>query len=986
MMTSNHNVEQLINNLLQNDDFFTPSIIVFDNLKMEQWFKAYWLKTRDDIYMNIKCLRFNDLYYLIFKEHNKRILDQNVLSKYIMLVLSKWPFCDDIKYIYDGTVIDPSRLYEYAQQLADLFKKYDADLFTPTGFQKALYDAVVKKASEDGYDTLRHMFENESMSAIPQHTYIYVTRDLKALEQAIIQKYQEMDQNNLSVFKLEPENQNKKIDQLMIAPSELREVEALHSQICRLVSTGVSPSDISVYAPNIDSYAFLIERIFKETNFDYPNIPYSLSKKEEDDVWSALKTIKRIFSHRYCTRTDFIDLLRNEQVRKSSNIDNELLNIMIDSILDSNTYRKHQYGNDWLDLKRRMLLSKIVGEEAKAFNITKVGSHDYLPYQSISLNDDAIIKLIYFIDIIMSIFNYRIDYPVSDVRFDFLHDMIKKLLFNKEDYRYFKIVKELDLLKDFDQKYHFSLNFETVLTDLISLFENSMISTPFNGVTFLNISDRTIIHTSYVFVMGMSSHNYPAKTTNAIIDQHPNLDELAKQTKLFNNIISGAKYLCISYVERNLKNDEEYYPSPIIEKMLTESENVLKVDIDETRKVEDLYTKWALNNFYYYKSLLELKQFSPKQINGKIESEEIKAVAIKKLADYLEEPLSCKTKFVISAKDDDITETKDQFELLEIAPIKRSKIVEEIMALVFNNQDTSEDELIHMLKKDLPAYPFEITEFQSLVTLSSLLVNNFKEEHPNAKLEKIPDLVLKYSPLQLINEEKIIVTEKIAKLEESEDPDEEAIQNYQNYLQYLNDKSNVSNDEVTWTIKDCGSIAVERKPNEYSYLDFKFYNTYKKVGEMYLKMYVYSLIDAARLDNDDEIKMHITLAVEKKAECLDYKDKDYLITRKEALHILNKIHYYMTDFTENAFISAFSKGPFLMADDLLMEAQDKWKYFNSKDTFDATKICTIIMNNQVISPSDDDFIKCYNNLLVKHRLLVDKIIEGGKGKKKNGKV
>ena len=181
---------ELTKDILSNKDFFNPSIIVFDNLKMEQWFKVLWLKGSNNIYMNIKSMRFNTLYENILDLKGKRIANRNVIRDIIIQIVSGEIDKTKYSYVYneDGN-IDANRLYDFSNKLASLYFEYEKDCFEPTDWQLDLYNKVQDYALSKGYTFLGKAIEECSLKEITSNVYIFISRKLSRIEQQIIYKY-----------------------------------------------------------------------------------------------------------------------------------------------------------------------------------------------------------------------------------------------------------------------------------------------------------------------------------------------------------------------------------------------------------------------------------------------------------------------------------------------------------------------------------------------------------------------------------------------------------------------------------------------------------------------------------------------------------------------------------------------------------------------------------------------------------------------------
>ena len=141
-------------------NIFETINIVVPNSKTEQWFKSYWLKTQNDILMNVKFETIDDAmlkliankaqFKLLNKDRIKLLVIKNLLNKKEVLDLPSniYSYIDESK---DNSAI---RLYDLATKLTDLFIEYENDQFEITGWQKELYEYVLMEASFNHFSTL----------------------------------------------------------------------------------------------------------------------------------------------------------------------------------------------------------------------------------------------------------------------------------------------------------------------------------------------------------------------------------------------------------------------------------------------------------------------------------------------------------------------------------------------------------------------------------------------------------------------------------------------------------------------------------------------------------------------------------------------------------------------------------------------------------------------------------------------------------------
>jgi exodeoxyribonuclease V gamma subunit len=98
-----------------------------------------------------------------------------------------------------------------------------------------------------------------------------------------------------------------------VCHSPMREVEVLHDQLVQLLATGtgLEPRDVVVMLPDVESYAPLIEAVFRRSAGDGPAIPYSIADRSVQMAAPVVDALGRVFAlaeQRYST-PQVLDLL-----------------------------------------------------------------------------------------------------------------------------------------------------------------------------------------------------------------------------------------------------------------------------------------------------------------------------------------------------------------------------------------------------------------------------------------------------------------------------------------------------------------------------------------------------------------------------------------------------------------------------------------------------------------------------------------------------
>ena len=108
------------------------------------------------------------------------------------------------------------------------------------------------------------------------------------------------------------------------APNTLREIEELHSRICKEIQEdnkkdkdNLRFSDFLVYAPDINKYSSAISRVFNQDGTNYPRIPYRIAGEitEKRQINNALDVLFDIANKQFFTRNDFHKIIKNPMIQ-----------------------------------------------------------------------------------------------------------------------------------------------------------------------------------------------------------------------------------------------------------------------------------------------------------------------------------------------------------------------------------------------------------------------------------------------------------------------------------------------------------------------------------------------------------------------------------------------------------------------------------------------------------------------------------------------
>ena len=712
----------LIQYIKEKPDFFSSTFIVFPNAKMEQWFKSYWLKTQGDkVLMNIKCLNINDaIGEMIYTSKPYSVIKVDTI-KHIIIKLLTNGFVDKLPkeekdYIYIDNHFDSVKLYDYASKLAELFNEYSNDDFELSGYQKELYDLMNAEADINYQGTLEYIYDQTiHFKKRNEHLNFFGFYEFNNIQKRIIDDYQK--ENEINLYLLEKENENINPFTIISAPSKIREIEAIHTEICKnLGKKDVKYSDFLVVAPDISEYETTIERVFKQDNKDFPSIPYVISayKKNDSDLTNALIVLYDIYSKGFMTRLDFFKLVNNPLIQEARGISNEDVENFMKTIVTLNVYRDNERFDDWDYIKKRLILSKVTDMNSDNKGLVVLPSGEYLPYTNISFDNDSIARFVKIVDDIKSYQNVLRSVQCVD---SYSLELIKGE-FNK----WFSILDEdnmetskqylriLNLFNDWKE-----LDIANNRVPLNSLFyalidaskeDNSSNGEIFTkGITFLNFSDKDIYSAKYIFFLSASSKNLPTKVVKSELDKRDyESNQNEKERNAFFLLYQNAlEHFYVSYINRDLKTDEEFYPSSFINELVNragEKGKEIEIELDERRPYEELFTKKEYKNKDYYNGLLTHQEEETEEDNIPYSQEEPKQITIKELSKYLEDPLMKKASRLFGYSDDLDADIRDEYEPFGLDYLDNYLLSKSIIAFaLYNRVDLDDEDALNEMKR-----------------------------------------------------------------------------------------------------------------------------------------------------------------------------------------------------------------------------------------------------------------------------------------------
>lgn len=940
---------KLIEIILKRNDPFTTIKVVTSSLSVQQWFKAYWLSNQDEILMNVEFVNINDaLLSLIDTDDTKyKIINKDTYKSLII----KHLFDEDVKdkleenirdYLFKDNQVDPIKLYDFADALASLFVEYDNennlektlinksttvsensnDTFKISGWQKKIYNLVVKDAIKDNQAPLSYIYANKFGFNKVQNMYFLGFFEFKKLHKLIIDEYS--SEFEITSFELETISKSEEVTSYSVftAPSPLREIETIHSKICEHIKNNdCHYSDFLVLAPDVSVYENIIPLVFNQSD-KYPNIPYSINdrKKISSNVNLGIHKLFEIFSKKFYTRYDFFELINNPDIKKSRHLTDDDIDAFCDCILAMNVYRNKDTFDDWNYAKNRLLMSKIASIN-DIDNIVNLNDGSYLPYSTIDLNNDAIVKFSSIIEDISLWCNTINDInKIDNNDIDALIEQLSKWFSIKDKYDvetnvfFKKIVNVLESWKKFEVS-NKNVPLNTLFYYMFDLSKVTSVKTGdffTRGVTFADFNSEAVVASKYVFFLNAGSKELPQVVIKQEIDKRPGpIYDIKKINDAFlTQAYNASNHFYVSYINRNLKTDEELFPSTFIidfieRKLITEKNgekiyDIENISIDETRKWSELYTSRSYKNKKYYDGLLDENNVSEnKKTKIDIKYAFLKKVNLKDMANFLEEPLMYKAKFLFGGSDETDEKMRKEYEPFDLDTLTSSVLMKKVITIMLQSPtDLTEKEKENLkgqfiLTHQLPDMSKKITDnaFDELVRKASEVKELVKNVEGNFEFITFEDIQFK------TNEHNWILTSN------------------QTYCKIVNDT------KITY-IQLKENLKSGKKESKESEED-----TLKK----FLELYIVSLIDIVLLNDENEHDIYLIRSPK--------HSKSYKLTSKRAKEILDGIYEEMNDYDSNIFLATkllknCKVNSIYSLIDLINDEHGPWAYFKDKDFFD----------------------------------------------------
>ena len=553
------------------------------------------------------------------------------------------------------------------------------------------------------------------------------------------------------------------------APNRIREVEAVHSQICQLLNAGAAIRDILVVCPNLADYRSAIYQVFDQSESGTAtNVAMKFvivdSAAKASLVGEALQELFAIKKKGALSRTEFFALVRNPVVQEARGIASDDISDWEAWISGMNIYRDHTAESnaqkDWLKGVKRLLLARLTNSCV---------ANEYLPYADMESANNT--KLNRFIDAVYSLETWldETETPALKTDADFLkmHEFLNSWLSMRdvpsglggEAIIFENVQNALEGLKSQLAAGLFEISWNMVgqtLMEAAQTSEYSCGSPLINGITFMKFVPNRTIPVKHLFFMGANAKDFPGVKSFDSLDLRKSVarwpgDDTAVDKNRYAflcQLMSTSESFHISYLSMYLPKDEELYPSSIVNDL----QNALQVALPENEKAEDYIPKIELkidenrprcelftarenrnkDTLSVFREA-EDKKVKPIFVPEKMENRLPARVSVYQIRDFFKDPFEFQVNRIMKIDEVEEDPEKIAIEPIELSALDKSVWLKAMIAekLGIQLEETEKlDKNLLQKKGALPQGPFGDKIWEDLNTSADKFAERITSEYP----------------------------------------------------------------------------------------------------------------------------------------------------------------------------------------------------------------------------------------------------------------
>jgi len=572
----------------------------------------------------------------------------------------------------------------------------------------------------------------------------------------------------------------------------MREVEVLHDQILDVLNTdkSLSPADIVVLLPDIESYAPYIEAVFSSSTFSRSKkpLPFSIADRNPinaQQLVEALLKMLKLVDTRFDVESVF-EILDYKDISKQFSLDETDVNKCRKLALATNIRwgidREYRQKNNLPDTQEHtwkyaldgLLLGYAMGENPHGNQLFPVDStlnnNNALPLfaHNIIEGNEALILANFkcFSDVIFSIADWHNEHSSIDSWITKIQKLLSQIFSETTDVslilKAINGIKQTTELTNFKQDISFAVFFKILQSALSSISgsENFL----GYGITFCAMVPMRSIPFKVIALMGMNDTEYPRQNKRQSFDrlaEKPRKGDRSKRDEdrylFLESILAARSRLIISYIGQSVKDNTEIPPSVLVSELLDSLAIYSDTSADEwvvkhpLQAFSPRYFDQSSLLYSYAKEYTKLGKSitAPSQIFISERLEELesdyKKVSLNELIKFYQSPARTflKQRFAIQTFDEDITlPIREPFELESFKD-------KEIRKLLLVSESGENDQILVARAKGLLPYG-EIG--QGFFNKEEQIIESFKAQLPEINaVDKLP-FSLTFDDFQLYGE------------------------------------------------------------------------------------------------------------------------------------------------------------------------------------------------------------------------------------------
>ena len=542
---------------------------------------------------------------------------------------------------------------------------------------------------------------------------------------------------------------------LAAAPSSLREIENLHTQVCLLLKQGVRLDEMVVIAPDLDSYRTPIEQVFNAAPRDSEfYIPYAITDYPEKDslVGKAIANLLDIHQQRSISRPAFFDLVKNPVVQSTLQITDSDVAAWEKWVVNMNVYR-HASEDDWSRCISQMLFSQVT-------DAPFASAHErYLPYEDIESSDSNLtLKFINCIDELGRWIRFAAEgiektqtKSLALLKTHLAHWVglnAKEDRFAVEKKIWQKAQSAIDLMEfQFDAGAPL-ISWKIVGQLLSSACEDSHTGNTrlfSSGLTFMRFAVNRVVPARHIFFIGANAGVFPGQKKANTMDLRTQTarwpgDDTPVDKNCYTflcQLMSAAEGFHISYVNRNLKKDEELFPSSVVRDLqffIGESAcpnraafEEYKIPLDETRTDDKLFTIRSIRNKLnrVFVSPTENQTAQPQEMQLTLPD----TVNVRDFKRFFDDPFQFQLSRKVTLPSVENDPEKELYEPVSLNNLDKSILLKDFVQSILDSKkikdSTTEQEWI--IKKKIPRGVFGEVALSGINAESAIIFNLISE-------------------------------------------------------------------------------------------------------------------------------------------------------------------------------------------------------------------------------------------------------------------